>query len=150
VFFSYCLWSLGEGKKDVIPRYLEVSSLIANEEDWVQGCGTTIFRISESTANEINRKKLEFFQQAKVARNKQNHYRWQETPIQVADDSIRSLIDQSMPGFGCTKSEIILTYKSLVNDRMGISGSFFAKSSGGQHLMVIPSRQLVIFEYSDQ
>jgi hypothetical protein len=150
MFFSYCLWSLGERKKDVIPKNLEVSSLIASEEDWMLGCGTTIFGISDSTANEINQKKLAFFEQSRISRNKQNHYLWQETPVEGADNSILPLIDKSMPGFGCTKSEIILAYKSLVNDRMGISGSFFAKSSGGQHLMVIPSRQLVIFEYSDQ
>jgi hypothetical protein len=99
--------------------------------------------------SEINQKKLVFFEQLKIARNHGNHYRWEETPVETKDDSNSSGIGQLMPGFGCAKSEIILAYKSLINDSLNAKGSYFAKSSGGQHLMVIPKRQLVVFEYSD-
>lgn len=145
----YAYNSTSEQRKDVFPEKIEVSNLVMTEGDWVQGCGIIIFEISNTTVSTINQENLAFFGQATVARNKQNHYRWQKTPIEESDNTDNSFVKKQMPGFSCAKSKIAHEYELLVSKNMKISGSYYAKSAD-RHLVVIPSHKLVIFEYSDQ
>jgi hypothetical protein len=145
----YGLYSIGERKKDVFPEQIEVSNLIVDEGDWVQGCGIIIFTVSNTTASKINQGKLVFFEQAIVSRNRQNHYRWQETPLKEVENADDSFVNGHLPGFGCAKSKVAHEYKLIVSKSIKVRESYYA-TSADRHLVVIPNRQLAIFEYSDQ
>jgi hypothetical protein len=146
---SYYFYCLSERKKDAFPENIELSNLILDEGDWVQGCGIIVFAISNTTAHKIDQGGIAFFEQSMVSRNKQNHYRWQEAPIKNEENADGSFVNKHLPGFSCAKSEVADEYKLIVNENMKIRGSYYARNAD-RHLVVIPSRQLVIFEYSDQ
>lgn len=151
VFVVLCwyAYNANEQKKDVFPKEIEVSNLVVTEGDWMRGCGIVIFTISNTTANKINQENLAFFEKAIVARNKQNHYRWQKTPIEETHNTNDSFVKEQMPGFKCAKSETAHKYELLANKSVRTTGSYYAKSAD-RHLVVIPSLKLAVFEYSDQ
>lgn len=138
-----------EQKKDVFPEKIGVSNLVMTDGDWMRGCGIIIFTISNTTANNINEENLAFFEKAIVARNKQNHYRWQKTPIEETHSTNDSFVKKQMPGFNCAKSETAHKYELLADKSLRTTGSYYAKSAD-RHLVVIPSLKLAVFEYSDQ
>jgi hypothetical protein len=144
-----CLWYFSEQKKGAFPENLELSNLIMDEGDWIRGCGIIVFAISNTTASKIDQGKLAFFEQAVVSRNKQNHYRWQQAPFEEGENANDSFTDKYLPGFECAKSNLAHKYKSIVSEHIKINGTYYAKNAD-RHLVVISSRQLMIFEYSDR
>lgn len=143
----YVAWSafIYDWYSGIIPAKIGItySIHIGGESGFREGCGAAIFRLSNTTADAIDREGLDFFNDVIYSRKSKERYYtyslWKETPV---PDSWTSEV--SWPGLGCSGASHSLLSKIL--EAASKKGSYYSSKDEGE-ILVIPSLKLVVFTY---
>lgn len=143
----YVAWSAFEYHwySGIIPAKIGITYAIhfGGETGLREGCGAAIFRLSNATADAIDREGLDFFNDVIYSRkSKERRYTyssWKETPV---PDSWTSEV--SWPGLGCSGASHSLLSKIL--EAASKKGSYYSSKDEGE-ILVIPNRKLLVFTY---
>ncbi|MEH1939640.1 MAG: hypothetical protein V7L01_05375 [Nostoc sp.] len=143
----YAAWSLFQynSYSGIIPAKIGITYAIhiGGKTGFREGCGAAIFRLSNATADAIDREGLNFFNDVIYSRKSKERYytysSWKETPV---PDSWTS--EGSWPGLGCSGASSSLLSKILV--AASKKGSYYSSIDEGE-ILVIPNHKLVVFTY---
>jgi hypothetical protein len=133
--------------RQIIPENIDLSYriTITSSSGIREGCGTAIYRLSDQTAKSIQEMGLEYFSNSKQSRGYADTYHkygeWQETPRKDWKRS-ENWSYELLCGGAIKKS----LYKKIV-DSGQIHGSYYSFTPEAV-LMVIPSKNLVVFSYN--
>jgi hypothetical protein len=139
--------------KGRLPEKLELSgsALILDESDLREGCGIIVFKLSEHTLDQINQKKLKFFNGLTKARdyylndNKYNHHysyqEWKETPVEESSKN-----KHFWSGFSCAKRRLDKNLSKNILLEANSKGSYYTGHSEGQ-LLVIPRIGIIVLSF---
>jgi hypothetical protein len=145
------LWSVYETSfyRKALPESLATSGLAQTGASvgFGEACGGVIFQLDDTTRNEINRKGLPFFDDARQGRGYlpgsrlqsfYNYEPWQETPVP------QKWISGSWVGLSCMTLPQELS-RAIV-EAAKQPGSYF-RTKREAELLVIPSLGLIVFTY---
>lgn len=116
---------------------------IGGESHFREGCGAAIFRLTNVTADAIDRKGIIFFNDAIYSRKSKDpndtYKSWKETPVPSTWTS-----EGTWPGLGCSGASSSLLSKIVL--AASRKGSYYATKHEAE-ILVIPSLKLVVFSY---
>ncbi|NEU82092.1 hypothetical protein [Nostoc sp. UIC 10630] len=143
----YVAWSAFEYDwySGIIPAKIDITYAIhiGGESYFREGCGAAIFRLSNATADAIDREGLDFFNDVIYSRKSKERYytytSWKETPVPNSWTS-----EGSWPGLGCSGASSLLLSKILA--AASKKGSYYSTQDEGK-ILVIPNQKLVVFTY---
>lgn len=153
IYFSFQLYSPFFYKK-AIPAQIEIDKVlkIKSESGFRDGCGGVIFKISDSTKNEVLKNGLNFLDKDLYGRGykgqKDQYYytyeSWVETPVTIKEgiaSGLNCLLQK--PNHIEDDSE----FAPIVRNAVKQKGSYYTKKEEGE-LLLIPSVGLLFFAYS--
>lgn len=143
----YVAWSAFEYDwySGIIPAKIDITYAIhiGGESGFLKGCGGAIFRLSNATADAIDREGLDFFNDVIYSRKSKERYytysSWKETPVPNSWTS-----EGSWLGLSCSGASDSLLSKIL--EAASKKGSYYSNKDEGE-ILVIPNHELVVFTY---
>lgn len=128
--------------EESLPAKFEITDTLFSYEEL--GCGLAIFKLSDVTVSRINTEKLDFFQNATVARVAHTHgynsyLQWNRTPVPKSWYSEGSW-------FACGEHKLL---RSIVDAGINSGAYYTTTNTNEAKLIVAPSLGVIVYSFFD-